>query len=72
MNNPFYILSVLGVFALASAWCIAQSADCKERAEIERDSYKQGILYKHSKQFRIAGAVVFSVGCFVTGLLILA
>jgi hypothetical protein len=71
MNNPLNILSILGVFVLASAWCTARSADCKEHAEIERDPYKQGILYKHSKQYGIASAVIIVLGCLVTGLLIL-
>lgn len=72
MEKLYISLYVLGTFAMASAWCISRASSCEERAKLERDSYKQGILYKDVKRYKTAAAIILISGCLISGLLILA
>jgi len=71
MEKPYISLYVLGTFVMASAWCIARASSCEDQAKLERDSYKQGMLYKYVKQYKIAATAILILGCLISGLLIL-
>jgi hypothetical protein len=72
MDKLFNILCILGVFALAGGWCLSQATNCEERAQIARDSYKQGMLYKQVTKYKIAASVIMAAGCLISALIILS